>query len=259
MKICRPDRAFRRARSGEHYTFRRQRGRPGFSLAYSCADEKGATRKLLQSRLPIGGAQLAGCAFAHRDAFFQKHSTGDIALSLRNTFLWLTTQTEPQPEHHKCDEGARGIEQRVVRRSASAGHERLVNFIRDGISGRNEQSGDAPGPAPSRAPGSHASVQQHAKHKILREVRALSDEVMNEGKLGPSERWPEPTENWLEKRRRVLRGKGVCRHHENEARPSKRRPPRPQQNQGSGPRSVGADFGQAGCGTRIAPGLLVRH
>src|SRR6266705_3358313 len=85
---------------------------------------------------------------------------------------------EPHPQHAESGESADRVEQRIVSRGRTAGHERLVNFIQDGISRGAKKCREAPRPAPPFAVAAHATVEQQAKHKIFREVRALSDEIV---------------------------------------------------------------------------------
>src|SRR5260370_647391 len=78
---------------------------------------------------------------------------------------------------------ANRVEQRIVSRSGTAGDERLVNFIQDGISRGEEECRKAPRPAPPLAVAAKAAIEQQAKDKIFREVRALSNEIVDRLKL----------------------------------------------------------------------------
>src|SRR5882762_2603896 len=90
---------------------------------------------------------------------------------------------EPYPQHAQGGESADRVEQGIVSRSGTAGDERLMNFIQDGISRGAEKCRDAPRPAPPFAVAAHAAIKQKIKNKIFREVRALTDEVMEEFEL----------------------------------------------------------------------------
>ncbi len=120
-----------------------------------------------------------------------------------------TAPAKPQPEHPERDERACGIEQRIVRRSRAAGHEGLMDFIGNRVSRGNEKGSDSPGPTPACLATSHGAVEQNAKHKIFREVRALANDVMHEVILGLGQSWYQPAQNRLEKPSRVLGRKGV--------------------------------------------------
>src|SRR5260370_33563534 len=90
---------------------------------------------------------------------------------------------KPHPQHAECSESADRVEQRIVSRGRTAGDERLVKFIQDGISCGAEECREAPRPAPPFAVPAHTAVEQQAKDKIFREVRALSDEIVNRREL----------------------------------------------------------------------------
>src|SRR5215467_9848178 len=106
---------------------------------------------------------------------------------------------QPQPDHHECDERSSGIKQRIIRRSPSAGNEGLMKFIGSGVYGGNEERDASPGPPPPRAAGTNGAIQQHEIHKILREVRALPDDVVNVVVLALRQPRNEPAKRRLEK------------------------------------------------------------
>src|SRR5260370_3384916 len=90
-----------------------------------------------------------------------------------------SSPAEPHPQHDKSGECADGNEQRIIWRSAAAGHERLVNFIQHRISRRAEERRKAPRPPPAFAVAAHTAIEQQAKDKILRKVCALSNQIVN--------------------------------------------------------------------------------
>ena len=131
-----------------------------------------------------------------------------------------------------------------------------MKFIGSGVSRGDEQRGGSPSPAPSRAASSHRAVEQQAKHKILREMCGLANEVMHEVILALRQPGDQPAQNRVEEPFRVFRGKGIGRHREDHARPHNRRPPRPEPPERSR-WSLRADFRVAWCRARVAPGLRV--
>jgi hypothetical protein len=132
-----------------------------------------------------------------------------------------------------------------------------MKLVGNGVSRGDEQRGRSPSPAPTRAASSHRTKEQHAKHKILGKVRALADDVMHQVILALRQPGDQPTQDWLEEPFRVLRGKSIGRHGEDHARPHHRRPPRPEPPERSRRGSLRADFRDAWCGARVAPGLLI--
>ena len=132
-----------------------------------------------------------------------------------------------------------------------------MKLVGNGVSRGDKQRGGSPGPAPTRAASSHPAKQQHAKHKILRKMCALAEEVMHQVILALRKPGDQPAQDRLEEPFRVLSGKAIGRHREDHARPHHRRPPRPEPTERSRRGGVRADFREAWCGTRVAPGLLV--
>ena len=132
-----------------------------------------------------------------------------------------------------------------------------MKFVGSGVSRGDEQRGGSPSPAPSRAASSHRAVEQQAKHKILRKMRALANEVMHQVILALRQPGDQPAQDRLEEPFRVFRGEGIGRHREDHARPHNRRPPRPEPPESSRCWRLRADFREAWCGTRVAPGLRV--
>src|SRR6266850_7740 len=120
---------------------------------------------------------------------------------------------EPHPQYAEGCESADRVEQGIVRRSGAAGDERLVNLIQDGVSCGAEECRQAPRPAPPLAVTAHPAIEQQAKHKIFREVRALSNEIVDRPELILCKRRNQPPQNRFEHPRRVLRGERVrgCR------------------------------------------------
>src|SRR5260370_31936624 len=99
-------------------------------------------------------------------------SGGWLSACLDFHFTSGSSPAEPYPQHDKSGECADGIEQRIIWRSAAAGHERLVNFIQHRISRRAEERRKAPRPTPAFAIAAHTPIEQHPTDKIFREVRA---------------------------------------------------------------------------------------
>ncbi len=130
-----------------------------------------------------------------------------------------SSPAEPQPKHAHGKERADRVEQRIVRRSAAAGHERLVDFIHHGISCRAEECRKAPRPPPAFAVAAHTAVEQQAKDKIFRKVRAFTDEMVDELKLVVGQRRNNPAQDGFEHRSRMLRRKSIRGRRENDARP----------------------------------------
>src|SRR5260370_25422114 len=127
-------------------------------------------------------------------------------------FGWGSLPAEPNAEHNKSRKGADRMEQGIVRRSSTAGDKRLMNFVQDGISRRAEKCRDAPRPAPPLPLAAHAAIKQKTKNKIFREVRALTDEVMDEFELIGGKRRVQPAQDGFKHPTGVLRGEGVCGH-----------------------------------------------
>jgi len=166
---------------------------------------------------------------------------------------------EPYPQHNKSRKGADRVEQGIVRRSCTAGHERLVNFIHDGISCGAEKCRDAPRPAPPFSVAAHAAIKQQAKNKIFREVRALTDDVMDEFELVGGQRRIQPAQDRLEQRSGMLRRKRVCGHREDEACPYRDWPPGAHPSGHSRRLQARLNLWQLGSRARIAPRLEFRH
>src|SRR5205807_1538648 len=131
-----------------------------------------------------------------------KEST-EIGESLRSG----SSPAEPQPEHGQRNECAHRIEQRIVNTRCPANHERLVNFIQQGIARGDEQRAESPHPAPAGLAAPQRAVQQQEKHKVLREMRALANDMMDVVVLTLRQPGNEPAQNRLEKPFRVIRGK----------------------------------------------------
>ena len=92
-------------------------------------------------------------------------------------------EAEPEPEGGEGEERADGVEKGIVGRGGAADDEGLMDFVHDGIAGGDGKGGNAPGPAPAFAIAADAAVDQDAKNKILGEVGALADDVVNEIEL----------------------------------------------------------------------------
>src|SRR5437588_13128847 len=84
-----------------------------------------------------------------------------------------------------------------------------MKLIGDGVSRCNEKRRDPPDPAPTGAVGSHRAVEQNAIHKILREMGALANDVMDEIVLALRQPRYEPALNRLKKLFRVFGGNRV--------------------------------------------------
>jgi hypothetical protein len=80
-------------------------------------------------------------------------------------------------------EGADGVEEGVPRAGGSAGHEGLMDFVEAGVAGGDDESGDAPSPAPAEASAADGAEKQNAEDEILGEVGGLADDVMNVSNL----------------------------------------------------------------------------
>jgi len=132
-----------------------------------------------------------------------------------------------------------------------------MKFVGKGVTRGDEQGGGSPGPAPSLAASAHRAVEHQAKHKILRKMCALANEVMHQVIPALRQPWDQPAQDRFEDPFRVFRGKGIGRHGEDHARPHNRRPPRPEPPESSRRWCLRADFREAWCGTRVAPGLRV--
>src|SRR5437588_1652081 len=111
---------------------------------------------------------------------------------------------EPEPQHHQCDKRTRGIEQRIVRRSGPAGHERLMKFICQRVRRSNQQRGGSPGPTPAGSASSHRAIEQHEIYIVFRQMRALTNDVMHEVILALRQARNQPAQNRFEEPFRVF-------------------------------------------------------
>src|SRR6266705_600693 len=111
-----------------------------------------------------------------------KEGTPKLHFSLVSS-RFRAAQPEPQPERGKGRECAGGIEQGIIGRSVAARYECLVNLIQCGIPRSAQKCRNGPRPAPAPSASARAAIQQEAKHKIFREVRALADDLMDRFKL----------------------------------------------------------------------------
>ena len=168
-------------------------------------------------------------------------------------------EAEPQPQRCKCHESSDGVQQGIIRRSRAAGDKRLVDFVQDGIARGNRESRYAPSPPPSFASRTHAAIEQQAKDKVLAEMCALSNEIVNRKELIFGQGWDEPSQDRFDHRRRVLRGKRIRGHRENHARPRDGRPPGAQPPPLARRVQASLNFRQLRSGARIAPRLGIRH
>src|SRR5260370_28417628 len=134
-----------------------------------------------------------------------------------------------------------------------------MNFVQDGISRGAEKCRDAPRPAPPLPVAAYHALKQKTKNKILRKVRALADEVMDEFELIGGKRRVQPAQDGFKHPTGVLRGEGICGHREDEARPQYDRPPGPQPGGHSRRPQARLNLWQLGSRARIAPRLGFRH
>jgi len=58
-----------------------------------------------------------------------------------------------------------------------------MEFIGSGVRRGNEKGGNSPTPAPTGAASANGTVEQQEKHKVLREMRALADEMVDDREL----------------------------------------------------------------------------
>jgi len=118
---------------------------------------------------------------------------------------------EPKVEGGDGEGSGGGVEKGIVRRGAAAGDEGLVDFVHDGIAGGDGQGGDSPGPMPAFASASKAAKEQKAKNKILGEVRAFANDMVNQIELVRVQVRKKPFHEERENRRGVLGGEGIGR------------------------------------------------
>src|SRR5215472_17620081 len=98
----------------------------------------------------------------HRITHSRDHFWGsffDLPLTTGRNGRRSRTPAKPQPKHNQRHERARGIEQRIINRRTTAGHERLMKLVGKGVTRGDEQRGGSPGPAPSLAASAHGAVE----------------------------------------------------------------------------------------------------
>jgi hypothetical protein len=166
---------------------------------------------------------------------------------------------EPQPQRCKRHKRACGVQQGIISRGCAAGDEGLVDFIQNGVARGNRERRNAPSPAPSFASRAHAAVEEQAKHKILAEVRALSNEVVDREELILCQGWDQPSQDRFDHRGRMFRGKRIRGHGENHASPQDCRPPGAQPTPLARRVQASLNFRQLRSRARIAPRLGIRH
>src|SRR4029077_12930231 len=100
-----------------------------------------------------------------------------------------------------------------------------MDFVHDGIARGDGEGSDCPGPTPAFAIAPETAIEQETKNKILGEVRAFADEMVDEIELMRREMRKEPFHKVREDRRGVVRRKRVRREGKNNASPDHGRPP----------------------------------
>ena len=124
------------------------------------------------------------------------------------------------------EESADGVEQGIPRGGGAAGDEGLVNFVEARVAGGDDESGDAPRPAPADARAADGAEKQNAEDEIFGEVRRLTDEVMNSRDLVMAQVRQEPAEKRFDDAARVILREEVGGHEEDETGPEEGGPPR---------------------------------
>src|SRR5882762_2346249 len=82
------------------------------------------------------------------DIFIGAFNPSISSVRLRQCSCILTTaRAKPEPEEQHGKRGACGVDDRVVGRGVSAGHEGLVYLVESGVGGGHEERGHSPGPA----------------------------------------------------------------------------------------------------------------
>ena len=174
----------------------------------------------------------------------------------RSRSLRAAEETVGEEDCEEGGEGAGGIEEGVPGRGSSRGDERLVDFVEGGIGGSDEPGGEGPGPVPAGASAADSAKQEKVKDKVLREVSAFADEVVQVFELDMAEGVSQPGENTFEDGGGVGGGKGVRGREENEGGPEQGGPPSAEPcGEHRLRRDAGAQFFQRGSGARIAPGF----
>ena len=95
---------------------------------------------------------------------------------------------EPAVENEKNeerDERSGGINEGIPCRGTARGHENLVNFVEGRVARGDEPCGQSPGPAPAVTRTAYASIEEKKEDKVLEEMRAFADDVMDCVELVP--------------------------------------------------------------------------
>lgn len=134
-------------------------------------------------------------------------------------------EVEPQSEHEEREERTDGIQQRIVRRSGTAGDEGLVNFIEARIARSDKPRRKSPGPPPSRTRATNAAKNEEIEDEVFAEVRGFANQMMDKihGFLTPT--WEQPMQERTDNVEGVRRGKRVGGQRENDASPGNSGPP----------------------------------
>jgi len=171
-------------------------------------------------------------------------------------------KAEPQPDREDGKQGAGSVDHGIVGGRLAARDKELMNFVQGTVSGGDGERREAPGPAPTPAGASHATIEQKREHKIFRDMGHLANDVVNERELRPSERRNQPAQDRFKEARGMLRGKGIRGHDENNAGPRDGRPPGAQPAQLRSFANLAAkprlNLLQLRRGTWVAPGLSHR-
>jgi hypothetical protein len=135
----------------------------------------------------------------------------------------LLAQAEVEIEAEHRHEGARRVEQGIVRGGGAAGDEGLMDFIEGGVSRRNEPGGKPPKPAPTAVRAANTAINQEEKDEILGEMSRFSNQAVNGAKLMLREM--QPAEKPMQNASGVFGGESVRGEAENDSSPQNSRPP----------------------------------
>jgi len=100
-----------------------------------------------------------------------------------------------------------------------------MNFVHDGVAGGDGQGGDSPGPMPAFASATESTIEKETKNKVLGEVRAFANEMVNEFELMRGQMRKKPFHEERQNRRGVVGRKGVRRECKDDTGPDHGRPP----------------------------------
>ena len=140
-------------------------------------------------------------------------------------FICGTTQAVEEVHHHDRNQRAGGIQKRIPRAGAARSHKRLVNFVQCGVPGGNEPGKHRRRQVPSAAHSSQPAIKKQKENEVLREMRALANDVVNEVERCRVDPGKEPAKNRLNDAASVLRREKIGGSNEDHRGPQQRRPP----------------------------------